>query len=461
MKVVIVGAGVGGLSTALYLRKKGFEVTVLEKLDSPGGRARSFSKDEFSFDMGPSWYLMPEVFEKFYHEVGEEPPEIVEVNPLFSLYVNDRHEDFTKDYAGMEKYLEDTEFMYSLSMSKFLFKEMKIIDFLDKDIIRNLKKFPIFYSLDNFNRRYFTDDFMQKALGFSAVFLGGSPFEVPAVYAMVNYAIFGKGVYYPKGGFAGLVSKLFNACRRAGVEFKFNYNVDKVNVKDKKVTSVVAGDKVEEGDVFVFNMDYHYADSLLPADMRQNWSRKKFAPSAILAYLGVEGEVNSSHHSIFINGNWEEHFNSIRKGIPPDVNNMSYYVSYRKATDKSLNGDDLVFLIPVSPGLDGVDSRFYINKAIEDFKKKTGSKFDVKFERIYSPADFKTDYNAYKGTAFGISHTLDQTGPFRLPMKNKNLDNLFYVGQYTQPGIGVPMVTISAMIVAEKIESEKHVVEPR
>ena len=183
----------------------------------------------------------------------------------------------------------------------------------------------------------------------------------------------------------------------------------------------------------------------------RDWSRKKVAPSAILAYLGVEGEVNSSHHAIFINGNWEEHFNSIRKGIPPDVNNMSYYVSYRNATDKSLKGDDLVFLIPVSPGLENVDYRFYINKAIEDFKKKTKSKFEVKFERIYSPTDFKTDYNAYKGTAFGISHTLDQTGPFRLPMKNKHLDNLFYVGQYTQPGIGVPMVTISAMIVAEKI----------
>ena len=463
MKVVIVGAGIGGLSTALYLRKKGEEVTVIEKLDQPGGRARSFSHEEFSFDMGPSWYLMPEVFEKFFHEVGEEPPQIMKVDPLFSLYtgklnVLERSEEFYHDlsqFKDFESYLEDTQFMYSLAMEKFLFKEMKFSDFLDPAIIRNLKRFPIFTSLDSFNRRYFSDDFVLKALGFSSVFLGGSPFNIPAVYAIVNYAIYGKGVYYPKGGFAGYVTKLFEACKKSGVQFKFNHEVDKIDIDNDKVISVRSGEDVERGDVFIFNMDYHYADTLLPMEYTMGgesyWERRKLSPSAVLAYVGVEGEVNAPHHGIFINGNWKLHFDSISKGNEPDPENMSYYVSYRKATDSSLKGKDLVFLIPVSPGLLLPNYQDYVRKVIDDFKAKTRSSFHIKYEKVYRPVNFEEDYNAYKGSAFGLAHTLDQTGPFRPPMKNRKLSNLFYVGQYTQPGIGVPMVTISAMIVGDKI----------
>ncbi|BBG24913.1 phytoene desaturase family protein [Sulfuracidifex tepidarius] len=463
MKAVVVGAGIGGLSTALYLQKKGLQVTVLEKLDRPGGRARGFSHGEFSFDMGPSWYLMPEVFERFYREVGEELPRVKEVDPLFSLYtgklnLDEKHGDFRKDSfplsGEVKKYMDDTRFMYDLAMERFLFKEMKFSDFLDPMILRNLGRFPIFSSLDSFNRKYFTDDFSLKSMGFSSVFLGGSPFNTPAVYAMVNYAIFGKGVYYPEGGFAGMVQRLYDLCKRAGVEFKFNHEVSKVDV-DESVVAVRSGDEREEGDVFIFNMDYHYADTLLPFEYTMRgesfWERKKLSPSAILAYLGVEGEVKAPHHTIVINGNWKVHFDSISQGKEPDPQNMSYYVSYRKATDDSLKGDDLVFLIPVSPGLLFPQYQNFVDLVVKDFMVKTGSKFQVKFQRVYRSINFEEDYNSYKGTAFGISHTLDQTGPFRLPMRNRKIPNLFYVGQYTQPGIGVPMVTISSMIVGEKV----------
>ncbi|TRM75837.1 phytoene desaturase [Sulfolobus sp. A20-N-F6] len=463
MNVVIVGSGIGGLSTALYLQRKGFQVTVLEKLSEPGGRARNFSVGEFSFDMGPSWYLMPEVFQKFYREVGEEVPEIEKVDPLFSLYVGKLNElgRGVDIYASepnvikgdVEKYIEDTKFMYELAMERFLFKEMRISDMFDSVIIKNFRKFPIFLNLDSFNRRYFKDDVSLKAVGFSSVFLGGSPFSTPAIYAMVNYAILGKGVYYPKGGFKGLVNKLFEACKRAGVDFLFNFEVDRVKVKENKVIYVESEGRKVDGDLFVFNMDYHYADLLLPPEYALGeyyWERRKLAPSAILGYLGVEGEVRSSHHTIIINGDWKMHFDSICKGKEIDVGNMSYYVSYRKATDKNLKGDDLVFLIPIPPGFKEREE-YLLNKAIEDFKIKTGSNFVIKFKRTFGLLDFMRNYNAYKGTAFGLSHTLSQTGPFRPPLKNKSIDNLFYVGQYTQPGIGVPMVTISSMLVGEKI----------
>ncbi|QKR00666.1 phytoene desaturase [Metallosphaera tengchongensis] len=461
MRAVVVGAGIGGLSTALLLQKKGLEVTVLEKLDVPGGRARGFSDAVYSFDMGPSWYLMPEVFQRFYRELGEGTPEVKEVDPLFSLYVGDMGKEgtsrtFWKDEypvrGDLEGYLQDTEFMYKMAMERFLFKEMRVYDFLDPTIIKNLGRFPLFTSLDSFNRRYFSEDFSLKSLGFSSVFLGGSPFNTPAIYAMVNYAILGGGVYYPKGGFQGLVNRLYDLCKRAGVEFRFNEEVNKVEVRDKVVA--VWGRERVEGDVFVFNMDYERADSMLPYDYslgESYWKKKKLSPSAVLGYLGVEGEVKVPHHSIFVNGDWRYHFDSITKGNEPDLENLSYYVSYRKASDDSLRGQDLVFLIPVSAGLESLNLKKYIDAVVSDFKAKTGSKFTIKYERMYGPSDFKRDYNAFKGTAFGISHTLDQTGPFRLPMRHRKLDNLFFVGQYTQPGIGVPMVTISSMLVSEKV----------
>ncbi|AHC51925.1 phytoene desaturase [Sulfolobus acidocaldarius SUSAZ] len=454
MKAVIVGAGIGGLSTALYLAKKGINVIVLEKNSLPGGRARWFSEGDYEFDMGPSWYLMPEVFEKFYREVGEEPPTIREVSPLFSL-ISERDrksESFYKYDERLASYIADTEFMYNLAMEKFLYKELKISDMLDSTIINNMNRFPIFNTLDHFNRRYFpNDEFLQKALGFSAVFLGGSPFNTPAIYAMVNYAIYGKGVFYPEEGFKGLVLKLFEACKRAGVEFKFDFEVDRVQGSNGVLKHVENKGRAVDGDYFVFNMDYHYADKLLSSNDEVYWMRRKLAPSAILVYAGVEGEVKSPHHVIIINGDWRYHFNSIMRVAEPDLNNISYYVSYTRATDKRIKGDSLVFLIPISAGLFGINPEAYVKKTINDFKEKTGSKFDVKFMRVYTPFDFLVDYNAYRGTAFGISHTLDQTGPFRPPMRNRRWINVYHVGQYTQPGIGVPMVTISAMIVGKKI----------
>ncbi|MEM1621348.1 MAG: phytoene desaturase family protein [Metallosphaera sp.] len=459
MRAVIVGGGIGGLSTALLLKGKFEEVTVIEKNSSVGGRARSFKAGEFKFDMGPSWYLMPEVFERFFHEVGESPHPVIEVNPLVRVEngkLGEKGESITfhEITEEMEGYLKDTGFMYEVALRKFLNKEMTYLDFLDKEILSNLGGIPLWESLDKFNSRYFNTDLMRKAMGFSSVFLGGSPFNTPAVYAMVNYAIYGKGVYYPKGGFEGYVDKLYQACRRAGVEFRLNSPVTKVKVDGNRVKSVVTPSGEVEGDVFVFNMDYHYADTLLPEEFQveREWWRKRLAPSAILGYLGVEGEVNLPHHTVVVNGDWRDHFNSLEERRLPTPENMSYYVSYRRATDENLLGRDLEILIPVAPGTR--TNPELVRVALRDLEIKTGSKIQVKYSRIYGPEDFVSDYNAYQGTAFGLSHTLNQTGPFRLPMRNRKLRNMYYVGQYTQPGIGVPMVTLSALLVRDKILKE-------
>ncbi|BCS93509.1 phytoene desaturase family protein [Metallosphaera javensis (ex Sakai et al. 2022)] len=459
MRAVIVGGGIGGLSTALLLRGKFEEVVVVEKNSTVGGRARSFRAGEFKFDMGPSWYLMPEVFERFFREIGENPHPVVRVNPLVRVdsgKLGERGESVTFHEIAeeMRDYLEDTGYMYEVAMRKFLNKEMTILDFLDREVLSNLGRIPLWESLDRFNSRYFRTDLMRKAMGFSSVFLGGSPFNTPAVYAMVNYTIYGQGVYYPKGGFEGYVDNLYQMCRRAGIEFRLNSPVTRVKVEDRRVMSVITPDGEVEGDVFVFNMDYHYADTLLPDEFQveREWWRKKLAPSAILGYLGVEGEINLPHHTVIVNGDWADHFRSLEERRLPTPENMSYYVSYRRATDDNLLGRDLVILIPVAPGVNTKEELVKI--ALRDLEIKTGSKIQVKYSRIYGPEDFVRDYNAYQGTAFGLSHTLDQTGPFRLPMKNRKLRNLYYVGQYTQPGIGVPMVTLSSILVRDRILRE-------
>jgi len=454
MKVVIVGAGIGGLSTAILLRKKGLDVVLLEKNDTPGGRARYFSVEVYKFDMGPSWYLMPEVFEEFFLTIGENPHPTVRVNPIVKViegkFLEKEYREITFFYGDKvdERYLEEVKMFYDFS-KKFIKREMTYKDFLDKEIIKYFPK--LLESLDSFNSRYFKDSLMRKAMGFSSVFVGGSPFKVPAVYAMINYAIYGQGVFYPKDGFEGYVKRLYEIATKAGVEFKFNFSVDKVKVKEGKVIEVLAGDRSEKGDVFIFNMDYLYADSLLPYEYRVTWKRRlKLAPSAILAYLGIENEIDLPHHTVIINGDWRDHFYSIENGSLPSVENTSYYVSYRRATDKSAK--DLVILIPVAPGVE--TSKELVDAVIKDLQVKIGERLNVKYMRIYRPEDFQRDYNAYKGTAFGLAHTLDQTGPFRLPIKNKRISNLYYVGQYTQPGIGVPMVTLSAMIVSNKVLTE-------
>ncbi|EHP69702.1 phytoene desaturase [Metallosphaera yellowstonensis MK1] len=459
MKITIIGSGIGGLSLALYLSNRGIEVTVLEKLPEPGGRARTLRLGEYTFDMGPSWYLMPEVFQEFYKRVGESPPELMEVDPMFTLYsgeLGSRGEgrDFRHgELNQLKEYLDDVGEIYRLSLEKFLFRELKVLDLMDPAILRNLNRFPLLSTLDQFNRKYFRDDFTLKALGFSSVFLGGTPFNTPALYSMVNYAIYGGGVYYPKGGFGQMVESLHRACLKRGVEFHFNTEVDGIDVKDGKVRAVRSGGKRWEGDVFVFNADYRFADSLLPYEYQLGegyWSRRKLAPSGLLLYLGVEGEVNLGHHTIVVKGDWTRHFRALERSYLPELDHTSYYVSYRGATERGLR--DLVVLVPMTPGV-GVEPKVYYDALLRDLEVKSGSKIQVKVSKFYGPGDFQRDYNAFKGTAFGLAHTLDQTGPFRPPLKHRRIENLYFVGQYTQPGIGVPMVTLSAMIVGDKILS--------
>lgn len=462
MRAVVVGGGIGGLATASLLSRNGFETTLLEKNASLGGRARVMELGRFKFDMGPSWYLMPEVFERFFKEagVGEVPYGLRRVSPSFRIYYPDYGPvdywgDLDQDSEWMEKiergsstnfsrYLEETKRMYAESMP-FLYRPyIKGSDMARSGVLGKALSLHVFESMDTFNRRFFKSRKMNQLVGFTSVFLGGSPFNTPALYSLVNYPVLGQGVFYPEGGFGSLVSALASSIKG---EVMVEEEVTQLGRERIKTSS---GKEIPY-DVAVLNLDYHYASEVLGlrAVDASYWERAVMSPSALLIYVGARNGVDIPHHSVFIGTDWEGHFNSIFKGddLPQGV---SYYVSVRSKSDSTVvkgYGDALFFLVPLPPGFAG-DLKGLVRRVMEDFQRRTGEKLDVEEMRVYGPADFERDYHAYMGTAFGLAHTLSQTAVTRPPMVHPDRRNVLFVGQYTHPGIGVPMVTISAQLVA-------------
>jgi len=469
MRAVIVGGGFSGLATASLLAKEDFEVTLVEKNNSLGGRARVLEEKGYKFDMGPSWYLMPEVFDCLFSSLGKRRPyELVKLSPSFKLTIdwkrdiviypdlNDNKEELNKiedhGFEKMEKYVEYTRYMYKVAMEKFLYKEYKTIgDFFTKEVMGEALKLGTFSSLENFNKKFFRSEDMLKLTGFASVFLGGSPDIIPGLYALVNYPIFGQGVFYPKGGFGKVVEGLID-----GYDIRLGEEVRYSKLSDGRIYSVITNRGEIKGDVFVFSGDYRWLDqNVLPAGYsnydQKYWDTRVYAPSAVLAFVGIRDSVDEPHHHIIIKSNWKKHFSAIFNGstLPEE---LSYYVSVRSKSEEGLapeGGDSMFFLIPVPPGFKG-DSEHIARKVVFEYLNKHGIK-DIDYMRVFTPRNFELEYNATLGTAFGLAHTLSQTALFRPAFRNKREQNLFYTGQYTHPGIGVPMVLISAQIVTEII----------
>ena len=471
MKAVIVGGGFSGLATASLLSSSGFEVTLIEKNKSLGGRARVLEERGYKFDMGPSWYLMPEVFECLFSSIGKARPyDLVKLSPSFKLTIDwkkditiypdlsENKEELNKleerGFEKMEKYLEYTRYMYETAMKSFLYREYRRLgDLFTKDVVGEAIKFGLFSSMERFNRKFFESDEMLKLTGFASVFLGGSPDLVPGIYALVNYPIFGQGVFYPKGGFGKVVEGLLG-----NYEVRLGEEVKRAKVKGSRVVSVETDRGEVEGDVFVFSGDYRWLDqNVLPVGYsnydQKYWERRVYAPSALLAFVGIRESIDEPHHHIVIMGDWKKHFSAIftRSPLPEG---LSYYVSIRSKSENGVapeGGDTLFFLVPLPPGFKG-DIEPIAKRTVFDYLKRHGIR-EIDYIRFFTPRDFEVEYNATLGTAFGLAHTLSQTALFRPSMRNRKLSNLFYTGQYTHPGIGVPMVVISAQIVSQIVSS--------
>jgi 1-hydroxy-2-isopentenylcarotenoid 3,4-desaturase len=485
-KVIIIGSGFSGLSAASLLARNGNDVVVLEKNEQPGGRASIWKKDGFIFDMGPSWYLMPDVFEKYFAEFGKKPEDymnLIRLDPSYRVFFD--KDDFVDISANLKKnlelfekiepgakekmkeYLKLSEYEYDIAMKDFIYKDYKhLTDFLRPKLIFEGTKLHMFQKLDDFAQRYFKSDKIRKILEYTIVFLGGSPYDSPALYSLMSHVDFNMGVWFPKGGMGELVQAMYKLAKEQGAKFKFNEPVEKIIVENKKVTGVKTTKNKYNADIVIVNADYAWAEQNLLEERyrsysKRYWEKRKIAPSAYLLYLGLDKPLKRFiHHNLYFHQNWENHFDDIFKN-PRWPEYFSYYVSCISKTDKKTaikNGENVFVLVPVAAGLkdDEKTRKKYFDKTIKHMEELAGEniKDHIVVKRIFAHNDFSSRYNAYKGTALGLAHTLKQTAVFRPKHESKKVKNLFYTGHYNHPGIGVPMVIISSQILAETIKSK-------
>lgn len=485
-KICVVGGGFGGLASACYLAAGGHRVTLLEKNDSLGGRARVWRTDGFSFDLGPSWYLMPEVFETFfsdfgcaradyytlhrldpYYRVFFSPDEVVDITPDLAK-TRELFESFEKDGARkLDAYLEQAAYKYRVAMDEFLYREYRSLrDFMNRRLMVEGTRLGVFRKLDSFVRGYFQDHRARKILEYAMVFLGTSPTDAPALYSIMSHVDLNLGVWFPYGGMISLVDGVAALARELGVEIRTNAEVSGIDVSGGRARAVRIGNERLEVDGVLMNADYAHAEmNLLPDEARtyrpRYWSGRTMAPSFFVMYLGLNKKLASVvHHNLYFDHNWGDHFDAIFKK-PGWPERPSYYVSCASYDDDSVapwRQENVFFLVPVAAGLDD-DPEFreqYGEKLLDHFECLTGEKVRdaIRVKRYYSHRDFATDYNAYKGTALGLAHTLFQTAVFRPSHRSRKVENLYYSGQYTHPGVGVPMTFISSRVIARAMAQE-------
>jgi 1-hydroxy-2-isopentenylcarotenoid 3,4-desaturase len=484
-KIGIIGAGFGGLTAACLLAKKGYDVTLIEKNSTVGGRARLFEEKGFRFDMGPSWYLMPEEINSIFEILGttaDEEMKLTRLDPHYKMFFEDEaitiSKDMQKNYELFEKlepgvtpkikkYLDDSKYKYDISMKHFIEKPFfKLTEMFDKIMLKEGLKLDLFSSFDSYLKKTFRSEKIRKIMGYTMVFLGGSPKNTPALYSLMSHGDFNLGVYYPEGGMNALALALERQAKKLKVKILTNTEVKKINVQSKKAKTIQTEKELLEFDKIIVNADYAWAETNLLEKKHQTykksyWAKKTIAPSAFIMYLGIKGRIkNLEHHNLFVENDWMNHFNEIFEK-PDWPKEPSYYVCAPSKTDKTVapkGCENLFVLVPIAPGLKDseITRQEYAKKILTDLEKKVGQTIQDKIivQKLYSQKDFKKDYNAYKGTALGLAQTLFQTAFFRPKNKSAKVKNLYYVGQYTNPGTGVPIVMISAKIVTNLIENE-------
>ncbi|MFB6071104.1 MAG: phytoene desaturase family protein [Halanaeroarchaeum sp.] len=499
-RIVVVGAGFGGLASASYLADAGAAVTVVERNDQVGGRATVFERDGFRFDMGPSWYLMPDVFADYFGDFGRTPDEFYSLERLDPHYrvffkenvgarpageapglrvdedgdvfdvTSDREQvkavfEAYEEGAGeaLDRYLEQSRENYEVGLEHFVYEDRTSIrDFLDPRLASYARGLTLLGSMQDHVERYFDHPKLQQVMQYTLVFLGGAPTNTPALYNLMSHVDFNLGVYYPEGGMAGVVDAVATVARQRGVEIRTETTVEKIRGRRGNFT-VETEDGAVSADVVVSDADYaHTEQDLLGPSHRQYdaayWDSRTYAPSAFMLYLGVEGEVpDLAHHTLVLPADWSEHFDRIFEN-PAWPEDPAYYVSVTSETDDDVappGHSAVVILVPIATGL--VDSPTirdrYRDAVLADLTANTGTDLRERIvvEESFAVEDYADAYNAYRGTALGLAHTLRQTSLFRPSRRSSALDGLYFTGAFTTPGIGVPMCLISGQLTAEAV----------
>ena len=513
--VAVVGGGFGGLSTACYLAAAGADVTLLERTEQLGGRAGVLERDGFRFDMGPSWYLMPDVFERFFGHFDRDPAEYYSLSRLDPHYrvfwkdgdrldlapdVETNVERFEAYEAGagdaLREYLAKSELNYEVGMEHFVYEDRpRLRDYADLDVARNARGLSLLGSMQDHVERYFGHPKLQQVMQYTLVFLGGSPSNTPALYNLMSHVDFELGVYYPdgvdesdsstsssSGGLGAVVDGIAELGAELGVTYRTGADVTRIHGRrggfkvdyeaastetyapaDRHAAYRVDDAGYELADVVVSDADYaHTERGLLAPEKRQfdadYWESRTYAPSAFLLYLGVEGDVEElAHHTLVLPTEWSRHFEQIFDE-PTWPEDPAYYLCAPSKTDDGVAPEghsNLFVLVPVAPGLDDdAETRaWYRDVVLDDVAESTGVDLRdrVVVEETFSIGEFAARYNATRGSALGLAHTLPQTALFRPPHASSEVPGLYFTGSYTTPGIGVPMCLISGHLTAEAV----------
>lgn len=482
-KIAIIGSGFSGLSAAAYAAKAGHEVHVFEKHDQPGGRARQFTTEQgFVFDMGPSWYWMPDIMEDFFTDFGYKTSDffdLISLNPQFEMIFSDEKmnipenfEDLKKLFetiekgAGvqLEKFMQSAKYKYEVGMKDFVTKPSHSwLEFVSPKIAKSALKLNLLTNFRSYVGSYFKDEKLRTLMEFPVIFLGASPKNIPALYSLMNYGGYALGTHYPTGGFYQLVLAMQQVAEKQGAIFHFNKTVEKINTSHNKITSLQINGENITFDTVIASSDYHHTETLLEERLRnyteEYWQSRTFAPSSLIFYLGINQTIpNLKHHTLFFENDLDEHIDCIY-GEKKWPEKPLFYACCPSKTDKSVapeGKENLFLLIPLAIDIDDDEKNRekYLAEMLSRIEKHTGiadlaSK--IEYQRSYCVNDFLQDYNAYGGNAYGLANTLKQTAVLKPKIRNKKVTNLFYTGQLTVPGPGVPPSIISGKIVANEI----------
>ena len=487
--IVVIGSGFAGLSTACFLAKAGFAVTVVEKQATPGGRARQLIQDGFMFDIGPSWYWMPDVFERFFNEFEKKVSDyysLDRLDPSYRIYWQDGEMNVPANYnelknlfesieqgsgVQLDKFLAEANYKYQVGINKLVHKPgQSITEFLDWDVIKGVFKLDVFTNMKKHVGKYFKNPKLQQLMEFPVLFLGALPQNTPALYSLMNYADIKLGTWYPQGGMYKIVEGMYSLANELGVKFEFNSDVQQIDVVDGKAKSITYNQTNQQlpitvsADVVISAADYHFTETkLLPEKSRtysnEYWNKRTMAPSCLLYYIGVNKKLkNILHHTLFFDTDFGVHGKEIYDS-PAWPTDPLFYVSATSVTDKTtapIGSENLFFLIPVASGLQGDTEELrdkYFDKIVKRFEEKIGEKIidNIIYKKSYSVSNFVHDYNSFRGNAYGLANTLMQTAVLKPSCKSKKVINLFYTGQLTVPGPGVPPSLISGEVVAKEV----------
>lgn len=486
-KVLVIGSGFAGLSAATALADKGYQVQILEKNDQPGGRARAFSAEGFTFDMGPSWYWMPDVFERYFQTYGKSVADyysLERLDPSYRVYFG--AQDYLDIPAGLErcvelfesiepgsglklrKFMEASAYKYEVGIKDLVYRPGRsLLEFADWRIAKGLIQLDLLKSIRSYVHQHFQNPRLRQLMEFPILFLGGTPKNTPALYSLMNYADMELGTWFPKGGMVQIVEGMVALAKEKGVEIVTNSPVRNLKVATGGlITGVECDDATYTADIVVAGADYHHVEQhLLTADYRQYspqyWEKRDMAPSSLLYYLGVSKQVKGLlHHTLCFDESFDEHASQLYDQ-PQWPKKPLFYVSATSKTDPSAapaGKENLFLLIPTAPGLEDTDAvkKEYLELLLARVKKLTGEDLEhsIQYQRSFATSDFISDYNSFKGNAYGLANTLRQTAILKPSLKSKKVTNLYYTGQLTVPGPGVPPSLISGQVVADEIEKD-------